>query len=53
LNKALRRLVFAVFGVFAAATVVAMVQADATSHEVKKTASKHWCDGTDKDDHFE
>ena len=52
LNKALRRLVPAVFGVFAAAAVVAMAQTDGPSTEVK-SASKHWVDEMDKDDRAE
>jgi len=46
LVKALCRLL-AVFGVVAAAMVVAMVQTDAPSND----ASKHWCDVVDGDGH--
>jgi hypothetical protein len=52
LIKALCRLLPAVFGVFAVAAVVATTQTDAPSTEVK-TASKHWCDGVDREDHFD
>jgi hypothetical protein len=48
LVKALCRLL-AVFGVVAAVAVVAMVQNDAPSTD----ASKHWCDGVNRDDRFE
>lgn len=50
--KALRRLVFAVIGVFAVATVVATAQIGATSTE-DELASKHWVEEADQDVHFE
>jgi len=43
LRKALRRLAFAIFGVFAVAAVVAMAHTGAASTEVNE-ASKHWVD---------
>jgi hypothetical protein len=50
LIQALCRLLIAVFGVLAVATVMATAQADAPSTEVKM-ASKHWCDGVNRDGH--
>ncbi|GGU51171.1 hypothetical protein GCM10010178_49980 [Lentzea flava] len=52
MNKALRRFVCAVFGVFAVAAAVAMTHADATSTEVR-TASKHWVDEISGDDQLD